>query len=92
MNRFSLFFAVCLAILVFSGSYQTVSGAEMGAMMQDTRTLAAAQQVSSARQRSSRNVANYGMSRREIKSMPITERPNRPGHFYGNTVRRRAGM
>jgi hypothetical protein len=23
----------------------------------------------------------------QIKSMPITERPNRPGHFYGNTVR-----
>ena len=29
-----------------------------------------------------------GMSRQEIKAMPITERPNRPGHFYGNTVRR----
>ena len=26
----------------------------------------------------------------EIKSMDILERPNRPGHFYGNTVRRRA--
>ncbi len=25
---------------------------------------------------------------RTIKSMPITERPNRAGHFYGNTVRR----
>lgn len=23
----------------------------------------------------------------QIKSMPITERPNRPGHVYGNTVR-----
>lgn len=29
------------------------------------------------------------ISRNEIRSMPITERPNRPGHFYGNTVRRR---
>jgi hypothetical protein len=27
-------------------------------------------------------------SRAAIKSMPITERPNRVGHFYGNTVRR----
>lgn len=27
--------------------------------------------------------------RSEIKAMPITERPNRVGHFYGNTVRRR---
>ncbi len=29
------------------------------------------------------------MSRREIRAMPIHERPNRFGHFYGNTVRRR---
>ena len=28
-------------------------------------------------------------SRAEIKSLPIEQRPNRPGHFYGNTVRRR---
>lgn len=34
----------------------------------------------------------YGMTRQEIRSMPILERPNRPGHFYGNTVRRRAGV
>lgn len=27
--------------------------------------------------------------RREIKAMDILERPQRPGHFYGNTVRRR---
>jgi len=33
--------------------------------------------------------ARTDMSRNEIKSMPITERPNRAGHFYGNTVRRR---
>ena len=23
----------------------------------------------------------------QIRSMPITQRPNRPGHVYGNTVR-----
>ncbi len=27
--------------------------------------------------------------RRAIKSMHILDRPDRPGHFYGNTVRRR---
>jgi hypothetical protein len=27
-------------------------------------------------------------SRSSIKSMPIVNRPSRPGHFYGNTVRR----
>lgn len=29
-----------------------------------------------------------GELRQEIKSMPILERPYRPLHFYGNTVRR----
>jgi hypothetical protein len=28
------------------------------------------------------------LSRKEIRQMPILERPSRPGHFYGNTVRR----
>jgi hypothetical protein len=35
--------------------------------------------------------ARTTLSREEIKSMPITERPSRVGHFYGNTVRRRTG-
>ncbi|HWC88133.1 MAG TPA: hypothetical protein VG433_00700 [Pirellulales bacterium] len=26
--------------------------------------------------------------REQIRAMPITTRPYRPGHFYGNTVRR----
>ncbi len=33
--------------------------------------------------------ASQSMSRAEIRSMPIDARPSRPGHFYGNTVRRR---
>ena len=28
------------------------------------------------------------MTRAEIRSMPLLERPNRVGHFYGNNVRR----
>jgi hypothetical protein len=31
------------------------------------------------------------LTRAEIRAMPILERPNRPGHFYGNAVRRRHG-
>lgn len=31
------------------------------------------------------------LSRTEIRSMPITARPSRPGHFYGNAVRRNQG-
>ncbi len=30
----------------------------------------------------------FGEERTRIKSMPIEQRPNRTGHFYGNTVRR----
>lgn len=31
---------------------------------------------------------NYTAAERQaIRSMPITSRPDRPGHFYGNTVR-----
>jgi hypothetical protein len=32
--------------------------------------------------------ARTNLSRQEIRQMPITARPSRPGHFYGNTVRR----
>lgn len=29
-----------------------------------------------------------GTARQTIRNTPLLERPNRPGHFYGNTVRR----
>jgi hypothetical protein len=29
------------------------------------------------------------MNRQEIRATPLLERPSRPGHFYGNAVRRR---
>jgi hypothetical protein len=35
-----------------------------------------------------RGVVLFGQEREQVKSMPITERPYRPLHFYGNTVRR----
>jgi hypothetical protein len=31
---------------------------------------------------------NATTTRQAIRDMPLLERPNRPGHFYGNTVRR----
>jgi hypothetical protein len=34
--------------------------------------------------------ARTTLTRTEIRAMPIHQRPNRAGHFYGNTVRRRA--
>ena len=34
-------------------------------------------------------IVTFGDSRQEIKSTPITQRPYRPLHVYGNTVRRR---
>lgn len=59
--------------------------------------LAESEMASSAAARTYRTSApptkvRYGMTRQEIRSMPILERPNRPGHFYGNSVRRRAGV
>jgi hypothetical protein len=36
------------------------------------------------------SVNTVGDRRREIKAMDIHERPNRPIHVYGNTVRRRS--
>jgi hypothetical protein len=35
--------------------------------------------------------AKTTVSRKDIRATPILERPSRPGHFYGNTVRRTAG-
>ncbi|MDO4630466.1 MAG: hypothetical protein Q4C70_14905 [Planctomycetia bacterium] len=35
------------------------------------------------------SVDKRSLTRQEIRNMPILERPNRPGHIYGNTVRRR---
>jgi hypothetical protein len=34
-------------------------------------------------------VVAFGPAREQIKSTPIEQRPNRPLHVYGNTVRRR---
>ncbi|MGO8751302.1 MAG: hypothetical protein ACLQNE_35590 [Thermoguttaceae bacterium] len=33
-------------------------------------------------------VTERAAQRQEIRQTPLLERPNRPGHFYGNTVRR----
>lgn len=36
----------------------------------------------------STRVLKLGEERQEVNAIPITERPYRPLHFYGNTVRR----
>lgn len=36
----------------------------------------------------SSGIVRVGEEREAIKSLPVTERPYRPLHFYGNTVRR----
>jgi hypothetical protein len=33
-------------------------------------------------------VLPIGPEARQIQQQPLLQRPNRPGHFYGNTVRR----
>lgn len=34
-------------------------------------------------------IITFGAERDQLKSIPIEQRPNRPLHVYGNTVRRR---
>lgn len=34
-------------------------------------------------------IVTFGAERDQLKSIPIENRPNRPLHVYGNTVRRR---
>ena len=36
----------------------------------------------------SQPIVARGSYRAKLRSLPITDRPNRPFHFYGNTVRR----
>jgi hypothetical protein len=52
------------------------------------RTLIATSLVAAALIPSPTQAANTPATKTSIRSMPITERPSRPGHFYGNTVRR----
>ncbi len=55
-------------------------------LRQTVLTLAAVSQLTLAATALAAN--NGNLTRREIRAMPILERPSRPGHFYGNTVRR----
>lgn len=34
-------------------------------------------------------IVTFGETREQIQNTPVLERPNRPLHVYGNTVRRR---
>lgn len=46
--------------------------------------------VATAQESSPSNaVVTRALTRQQIRSMHILDRPNRPGHFYGNAVRRR---
>ena len=39
------------------------------------------------------SAARYSLSQRQaIRATPILQRPSRPGHVYGNAVRRNAGV
>ena len=60
----------------------------VAAAMFVTSGCASAVGVQTRRLTSSSNLPSSGEARREtIRNMPLLQRPNRPGHFYGNTVR-----
>ncbi len=48
--------------------------------------------LSDASAQNARRKRYTAQQRSEIRAMPILSRPNRPGHFYGNRVRKNAAM
>jgi hypothetical protein len=52
------------------------------------RILIATTLIAAAVAPSPADAATSSDSRSTIRSTPIVSRPSRPGHFYGNTVRR----
>ena len=48
-----------------------------------------AEQTTPAFRASTATVSSNAAYRQVIRQTPILQRPDRPGHFYGNTVRRR---
>lgn len=53
-----------------------------------TTTLLAMPSINADRRAVVANRQVRKVERESIKQMPLTQRPNRPGHFYGNNVRR----
>lgn len=60
----------------------------LAAFVMFTLTLVAVQSAESAQPRWSPNIIVTGQAREQLRSLPIEQRPNRPLHLYGNTVRR----
>ncbi|NLE36987.1 MAG: hypothetical protein GX621_03085 [Pirellulaceae bacterium] len=69
-----LFWIIWASVLIFLSGIQFTSAAET---TRNPRAMNSAVPVS-----------NATLTREQIRQMPLLERPNRPGHFYGNTVRR----
>lgn len=88
MNKILLAVAACL-ILSFTSAFASEAVNEPEAQ---SSTPAAASSEAKTSAKSTPTARRTGYTRSEIRSMPILERPSRPGHFYGNTVRRRHGI
>lgn len=67
-----------------------ISAQKKATNTQTTNTQATKSQVAKAQAIDSRRVILSPQQRQIKRATPITQRPNRPLHFYGNTVRRRA--
>ena len=84
----------CAAIVVLSCSVSFAQAESAGAVANAAQAIAAtnpAPAAAAAAQpaKPAAPKATY-LTRQQIRSLPITQRPNRPGHFIGNSVRRRA--
>ncbi len=81
MKKIIIMFAAVLAIA-------SLSEAKEVAKPMEAKTNRAVASKVEATEKMEKKVSPRALTRQEIRNMPILERPNRPGHFYGNTVRR----
>ncbi len=95
--------SLCVADNSISNNQQTAQlndSKTMAAVNQETVSLATeaeevsanaavASKVEAQSEAGEKKASKHALTRQDIRNMPLLDRPNRPGHFYGNTVRRR---
>lgn len=92
----SILSLVILGVFSFAVTASVVAAEkEVAPSSQDATThsaVASKVEVANPVEKEKKTTSARSLTRQEIRSMPILERPYRFGHFYGNTVRRRHGI
>lgn len=76
MKRSTCLISFCLFVLLAVPSWADSAGPNQSTGTHDWPNAAHA------------SYGNYVAANRNIKSIPLLQRPNRPGHFIGNSIRR----